>query len=1311
MNLAALKKSFLAIIDLVGGGWIALLIALLVLGVIVFLVFRSGKQIKIQIPFLPKGMNTITIGKDSLKSLTGAAKDGAENEQKPLVGSLFAQLDSLSRSTKKRYDIPLYLVMSQYQSATSLIADVGEDILERLDIKDPSGANAGSCVILNHGGLLFHEDPSQLVSELVHSRPERPIDGVIFVISATDVLNEDKIARRKGIDWLFKQYWLLQKEVPFIFPVYFLITEMEKLAGFQAFAFAHERHSGIDEIFGWSSSKNAEGVFTIDMIDEAFVAIDEEVRRVINLTLSASDKVSDSLLVYPEAIKRLLGGIHEYTAGILAASLVVHPSQFRGLYFTGLLPEEGRLRYRFLRALFKQKIFPERALATPIYNQLLSSDKQLRVMQLVSAGLLTLLLAWSGVNFAYAVQRHLGLQSSVDRIADIWSTESGSAAIFQSLEVLANVNAEAAYCCGPIPLSLLISPDKNLEQYFSTELFSKKVFPVMACDSQKQMGSQVMPYLVEKTRILEPENFEAWLTNVLDRTSAYAMTRSLSREQNFQSIETVGVQFSELMLSLYGKEIPDSFQQQGDLYLQAISDDDSGYLASYECDYQQAPGSLIWDGLLETSFAQIPFQVAKAAAPIGFLQQVDQLESGALERFLVTSRDFDSFLKWHRYIEDTFLVSDQRSFCGVTGKKLDSMRLLLGELGLFNGNQVGEIDAFVSQCDAAFEQQMRADNGRLPQAIYNITTSADGFSPSFTSKSEELFSSLERLSSFNFSKVEESPWSNKQGVFFWSVERLGLALSFVDEYFTYAEGKFVTSYLPSDPTANPEAYLVQAVALATLDRALLATIEQAKFQGAPSIRMDFTTLDKRESEIADRVANFRKALNPLLALLSNLEQLGLEATRRRVLMQTHSHALELLADIDDLFESNNVYEPKPITKWTANTYLEAFYGLLSETNVKDYLAAQAQRSRIIARDYAEPLVIFLANTEGEFTDSDLLGRWRRTLIEISKRENKDPSNDIEGIEQFFLGDFASTNFSNCAAQVAAYVSPVGNNLFAIKWRNLISTATDRCQRLQADKIKGEYAAVAKAFTTYLAPFYPFNPRVSAQPLAPKSLRSFLGVYAGQADGLAERVRILTWKYPEYGLAESFLRDLDAALAILTVIVEGVVGGQPGLSIETVFEPLNNSQGAWDISAHVSKKMFRVGDEQSEFPGIDQTLHWAFNDKTAYELHWAAGSPYELLDQNRKPAKSKLVFEKQGYWSLLEFVQANRSTKIDSGSLSSESILLEFNAFVQQSSSPNDLLPIALLLRITLMGLDPATQEVKALKFPERFPTAAPAGGE
>lgn len=1310
MNLAALKKSYLTIIDMMGGGLMALLIALLVLGVIVFIIFRSGKQIKISLPFLPKGMNTFTIGRDNLKKLPGAAKDG-EAEQKPLVGSLFAQLDSLSRSTKKRYDIPLYLVMSQYKAVSSLIADAGEDILERLDITGHTGVDAGSCIILNHGGLLFHEDPSELLDELVHSRPERPLDGIIFVISAMDLISEDKVARRRRIDWLFKQYWLLQKQVPFVFPVYFLIADMENISGFSAFANAHEEYSGQDEIFGWSSSKNAEGVFTIDMIDEAFNAIDEEVRRVISLTLSNSGAAQHSLLAFPEAVKKLLVGIREYTSGILDSSLVVHPSQFRGLYFTGLMPEEGRFQYRFLRALFKRKIFPERALAAPIYNQLLSSDKQLRTLQLISAGLLASLLVWGGYNFVNAVQRYLHIEDSVDRIADIWATESGSAAINQSLEVLASTNADSAYCCGPIPLSLLISPDNQIEQYFSTELFAKKIFPTMACDGQRQIDHLVEPYLISKSRTFEAETFEPWLADMLGRTQAYAMVRSLSREQSYRSMDTVGLQFSDLMSRLYGVDLPASFEQHGLLYLKAISDDDSGYLSVSKCDHQLTKGALIWDELLEASIDQIPYQVSKATAPINFLQQVAQLESGALEGSLITLNDFDGFLKWHNYIRDAFFKNENNNFCAVTAKTLDSMRLLLGELGLLNNNQVGEVQAFVAQCEAAFAERMNADNTRLPQPIYQSVNGVNGISPTFTKKAQQLFTSLDQLSEFDFSKAEERPWVNRQGVFYWSVERLGLALRFVDEYFSYAEGKFATSYLPADPTANPEVYLAQAIVLATLDRALLATVEQAKFQSLPSVRMDFTTLDKRESEIADRVANFRKALNPMLALLSSLEQLGLEATKRRILMQTHSHALELLADIDALFESNNVYDPKPTTKWTANAYLEAFYGLLSETNVKDYLAAQAQRSRIIARDYAEPVVIFLANTEGEFKDSDLLARWRRTLIEISKRENKDPSNDIDGIEQFFLGDFASTNFGNCHDQVGTYVPPVGNNLYAIKWRQLISTATDQCQRLQADKIKAEYAAVAKAFTTYLAPFYPFNLAVSAKPLAPKALRSFLAVYRGEADGLAERVRILAWKYPKYGPAEGFLRDLDSALALLTAIVEGVVGGQPGLAIETVFEPLNSAQAGWDISAHISKKLFRVGDEQTEFPGSNQTLHWAFNDKTAYELHWAAGSPYVLLNEDRKPAGTKLIFENQGYWSLLEFVQDNRSAKLDSGSLSAESVLLEFKAFVQQSSSQNDLLPIELLLRMTLLGFDPVTQEVKALKFPERFPAAAPAGVE
>ena len=69
MNSSLLKRSFNQIVEFLGGGWIALGLAILVIAIVVYLVFRSGKQIKIRIPFLPKGMNMIKIGRDDLKNV------------------------------------------------------------------------------------------------------------------------------------------------------------------------------------------------------------------------------------------------------------------------------------------------------------------------------------------------------------------------------------------------------------------------------------------------------------------------------------------------------------------------------------------------------------------------------------------------------------------------------------------------------------------------------------------------------------------------------------------------------------------------------------------------------------------------------------------------------------------------------------------------------------------------------------------------------------------------------------------------------------------------------------------------------------------------------------------------------------------------------------------------------------------------------------------------------------------------------------------------------------------------------------------
>jgi hypothetical protein len=100
MNSSLLKRSFNQIVEFLGGGWIALGLAILVIAIVVYLVFRSGKQIKIRIPFLPKGMNMIKIGRDDLKKVPLPGGQDAEPED-AVVGQLFDGLDTLSGTVKK----------------------------------------------------------------------------------------------------------------------------------------------------------------------------------------------------------------------------------------------------------------------------------------------------------------------------------------------------------------------------------------------------------------------------------------------------------------------------------------------------------------------------------------------------------------------------------------------------------------------------------------------------------------------------------------------------------------------------------------------------------------------------------------------------------------------------------------------------------------------------------------------------------------------------------------------------------------------------------------------------------------------------------------------------------------------------------------------------------------------------------------------------------------------------------------------------------------------------------------------------------
>jgi type VI protein secretion system component VasK len=146
--------------------------------------------------------------------------------------------------------------------------------------------------------------------------------------------------------------------------------------------------------------------------------------------------------------------------------MLIHPPKFRGLYFTGQLPHGEGKRHAFLERLFKDKVFPEHALAAPTQDKLLSADRRLRRLQIVSAVVLFTLVSWTGFNLYEVWNQSRSIEQVAQRVDTIWRDESGFEAIQPSLQVLADLNASQMYCCGPTPWSLAFSPNAEVEGFF-----------------------------------------------------------------------------------------------------------------------------------------------------------------------------------------------------------------------------------------------------------------------------------------------------------------------------------------------------------------------------------------------------------------------------------------------------------------------------------------------------------------------------------------------------------------------------------------------------------------------------------------------------------------------------------------------------------------------------------------------------------------------------------------------------------------------------------------------------------------------------
>ena len=1318
MNFNKIAKSFNQVLEAMGGGWVALLLGVLIVAVIIFLIYRSGKQIKFRIPFLPASIGTIKIGKADVDKLA-ASKEGSEGEpqQKPgeAIGALLREIDGLT-DNERIYELPVYLILSQYQNSFELANDIGGDVVQRLSLEVGGSEASGFCIVTNEGILLHHETPRVVVEQLLAIRPERPLDGIICGIPVDHINIQNGARRQEHIDWYFREFWHIQQLVEFTLPVFVLVPGMQRLDGFDAFWTTPNAEQYFENILGWSTPSIKE----IKSLDRETVGATDNLSsflRKISLELAATSLsvTSKERLEFNVSFDEFSGRLESFLAGIFDENPLSHPFFFRGIYFTGQLEGYSNSGHLFLSDLFHLKIFREHSLAQPRTERLISSSKKLKTLQYASMAAFLILGLWSALDLYKLFEQNSSLRKATEEIRYVWSDKKGFSAVDQLLEILSRTDASNEYCCGPLPLTALSPINNQLEEFFQNEVFGNAIFPVMECRNRKLLQDRIEPRLFSGEGRLLSGKFEGWLNTIDADLEVYSRLQNKMIEIDPDASQySVAQEFSELIAYLFKEEIPDEFfGGNAELYLSAVS---SRSYRIERLDELSCPGAVqnvvdVWPQLVEAAEQQIFEEVIKQAAPIRFIQNVIAFESADIDDVTIDQNSLQEYLAWHASYEDQWEVGYENSFCGKTANTLRG--IASGLAGIDDGvsTREQEVRDFEDFCTSSMTAQYERDNSVLPRPLYSQIVVDGSLSPRVSDISEEVFDFIDEMSQLSF--VRRANLSSEGMIvagndFLWSVDLLNQAITYVDEYVAFAKGRFPSLSLPEAgvDSGSRKSYLTQAIVLAQLQRALVETVKTAKTRSNSSGTI-FGAVDQKEANLALRVSNFRKALNPLVSLLGSFEQLGFMSAKSKLMAQSHAQASHLLGEIDGLYESNSVFEPRSYISWEAHNYPEAFFGLVNESQIKDYFRAQEGRSEFIAENYAAPVVTFLSNTDGSYAATDLVSRWSRTLIEINKKRSKNPSNEIEDFSQFMMGAFAETNLSNCHEKTKTYRQPLGNSVYSASYRSISAAAISHCQKFRADSIESEYESVRLAFNEHLAAYFPFNTAKSARSLPASNLRKFLRIYPGKSNGLAERVRVLAWKYPDFQKATEFVKGLDNSLLLLDQIFSVSNVSEPiGLEVVADLNARVDDLSTNRFANHIKDLSLEIGKSKSTSTN-QRSLRWNLGDPIELAINWASGSPYKPGKPGDPFGSNQLVYSAEDTWSVLRLIQRYRTKVQDQNALTDEAVLLEFDFNVLLSDESNEVEQASSFARMTFYGMDPQTKERVALQIPEQFPMAPP----
>ncbi|MDR3186938.1 MAG: hypothetical protein LBT63_00700 [Holosporaceae bacterium] len=1246
----------------------------------------------------------------------------------PLTKIFFKVMEIIKNSTydiRWRYKLPCFMMVGPPDSGKSTL-------LESLNFEHltADGSAVDSMWKLFRRGAIFElprAEPTEdernfwsFIGELfVFIRPRRPLDGIIVTLPMdmllSDLTNMEKIAQE-----IFDRIFDFQHNLNFRLPIYIIITKSDLIPGFAEFSHLLNSDSR-QQIFGWSCPYALNSAFSTSWIEEIFQTVESGVRKA-SVYFSREKEVSENLkmaLLFRSRLRSIKPALFQYLHTMFQNHNPEEGLILRGVYFVGRTKEEkaasGELvqplalspklfanvdanlahSYNntlcFVQDLFKEKIFKEYNLAHPIKVDAIDMNKaEYRNKIVLAAGAFLISIGWfmGNNNLKNKIHDYYQIMSSlksymvkIKYLEDNLRGEEDQALINKhTIQLLQNMPSVKWSDVSSIfvPQSWFSSLRNELTETLAL-VFDSVVVRAMYIDLNLNTKSVLEKVRLEsearheKKDLFDVNSFQSFknlrefiqrvinikkisaeynaIRRLEDRKSVVDLTDTIFKDK-FNITETMKthVPNKKLVLPRFDIEL---FQPHIESNLRMLF---STFLSDvFDKTIEKILQSLVSDieAMLEAyrnaSIAYSPKDLAKIYDKTVLI--ADILKNKKFN-WIVS----DNFAPNNEYVK---VINDLKS-SEIVG--VDRIRELL----------------------RLAETQFRQFKSRLlsfrtdltgPLLSENIQTPSKGF--------EDFQKEVRALLDQPF--IRSVPGTNlvtailEDKMLLWDQKRLKEISDLLDKYY-----EFSTTMPPAMRAQHFEMY--QTIARKCLHPTLQSMLGNAQIFDDMPLGHSRNLLEDAYKRQALNIRNSSVAIAKVMKTLDEIQEednqkdFGFSAL---VISQYTS----LLEKVDALFNLETPYSSGEalFDNWNGDRN-PRFLNFDDQDGLKQYLMAQFERIKFLAKDIATPVVDLLSmqNILEKVKNRPLLEKWKSIVVSVADYEARKPGNSIAALETFISENLSRVSLESFDNQgEIKTIAESGGDYFLNKRSNVAKSLISRAEVVQYERASKAYNKINKQFNETLSHKFPFGK--SLEDASMLDIEKFVDLYEQSSAGVYATLDSNRERKGVSLKALEFLKSMGKMIPFLKLWIAQSKGSDPNTAPISFSFQLRPSPNVEALTSSLLDRKITINDSLVE---DNATGVFFNNDKVSVAFNWVASAdekPYDVGSSNNPSIQgTKVTFSYGGRWAMLRLIEEH---KISREVALPQGILLQFQVPIVDSSQGNDVQTSKIVMKITPMTRD------------------------